>query len=444
MNCAECRDNFVGYIEGLLSEEESLRCRTHLGLCANCRTEYETFAHLQKKLEARGRAAASVSIADPVMRRILQNHTKTEREPIMTTIFRRWGLGLGAAAGMAVIALIVILTWPQGRANAAETLERGAKAAAGLSSIHMQCSLRTLPDDNFGAIAPDRNFVPIELWKQFGDSPKWRIDKPGRIAFMNGQSTVMYLKYNNAANKLNQPSQDAFDTKWLHEVANVAQLLTSELGGVRMQGNFMRLTQETGANGAAKSVVTIESKSNLPDGDYLKNKFFNDADTRRVYVFDEQSNRLETVRIYLMSQSDAKLIFEVNQIHYNPSIDPDAFNPQLPENVALIQEGAKTLPDNERYATMTPEQTARAFFEACGRNDWDEVAKFSPVPFNDQMKNILGGLQIVSIGESFKSESYPGSFVPYEIKFKNGKTQKHNLALKKDSNNNRWYFDGGL
>jgi outer membrane lipoprotein-sorting protein len=444
MNCAECRDNLVGYIEGLLEEEESGRYRTHLESCAGCRAEYEAFAQLQKKLDARGRAAAGVSIADPVMRRILQNHTKREREPIMTTIFRRWGLGLGAAAGMAVIALLVILTWPGGKANAAEILERGAKAVAGLTSIHMQCTLRTMPNDNFGMIAPDQNFWPIELWKQFGNSPKWRIDKPGRIAFMNGQSTVMYLKYDNAANKLNQPSQDAFDTKWLHEVANVAQLLTSELGGVRMQGNFMRLTQETGANGAAKSVVTIESKTSLPDGDYLKNKFFGDADTRRVYVFDEQSNRLETVRIYLMGQSGEKLIFEVNQIDYNPAIDPDVFNVKLPENVYLIQEGMKTLPDNQKYAAMTPEQTTRAFFEACGHGDWNEVSKYSPVPFNDRIKEALGGLQIVSIGESFKSESYPGVFVPYEIKFKNGESQKQNLALKKDPKSNRWYFDGGL
>jgi outer membrane lipoprotein-sorting protein len=308
----------------------------------------------------------------------------------------------------------------------------------------MQCSLRTNPNDNFSAIRPDQNFWPIEIWKQFGDNAKWRIDKPGRIAFMNGQSTVMYLKYSNAANRFDQPSPDAFDTKWLHEVANVAQLLTSELGGIRVQGNIMKVTKEAGANGATKSVVTIESKSILPDGDYLKNKFFGGADTRREYVFNEQSNRLETVRIYLLKQSEAKLIFEVNQIDYNPTIEDAVFNPKLPENVYAVQEGMKALPDNQPYAAMTPEQTSRAFFEACGRGDWDEVAKYTPVPFNDRMKNILNSLQIVSIGSSFKSESYPGVFVPFEIEAKNGESQKGNLALKKDPNSNRWYFDGGL
>jgi hypothetical protein len=206
----------------------------------------------------------------------------------------------------------------------------------------------------------------------------------------------------------------------------------------------MKLTQETGVDGAAKSVVTIESRSSLPDGDYCKNKFFNDADTRRVYVFDAQNDRLETVKIYLMRQPDAELIFEVNQIDYNQPIDPEIFNPQLPEDVAWLREGVPTLPDNAKYAGMTAEQAARAFFEACGRRDWDEVAKFWPGPFRYLYKSTLGGLEIISIGESFKSEAYPGSFVPYEIRLNNGEVKKHNLALKKDPRSNRWYFDGGL
>lgn len=444
MNCAECRDNLVAYIEGLLEEEELLRCRTHLESCADCRSEHEAFARLHQKLDACGRTVADVSVVQPVMRRILQNQPETEREPIMTRIFRRWGLGLGAAAGMAVIALMVILTWPGGKANAAEILAKGAKAVADLSSIHMRCSLRTLPVDNFSMIAPDSDFVPVELWKQFGDSPKWRIDKPGRIAVMDGKCTLLYIKPTNSGMKFEHASTNAFDTNWLHEVANVAQLLTSELGAIRTQGIDMKLTQETGADGAAKSVVTLESKSSLPDGDYCKNKFFSDADTRRVYVFDPQTNRLETVKIYLMKQSDAQLIFEVNQIDYNQPIDPAVFSPELPEDVAWMREGVPTQPDNDKYSGMTALQAARAFFEACGREDWNEAEKFYPGPIEDRIKDYLGGLRVISLGESFTSQAYPGAFVPYKISLKNGETKKHNLALKKDPNSNRWYFDGGI
>ena len=39
---------------------------------------------------------------------------------------------------------------------------------------------------------------------------------------------------------------------------------------------------------------------------------------------------------------------------------------------------------------MTPEQAARAFFDACGKKDWDEVRKFLS-PCDEQVKGYLEG-----------------------------------------------------
>jgi hypothetical protein len=100
---------------------------------------------------------------------------------------------------------------------------------------------------------------------------------------------------------------------------------------------------------------------------------------------------------------------------------PDRWN--ITGGVSLGESEVKILPDNEKYAAMTAEQTARAFFEACSRKDWNEAGKFMPY-FNERLKEYLGGLKIVSLGESFTAENYPGGlapkgypgrFVPYEI-----------------------------
>ena len=40
MNCAECRDNLVACLEGLLEAEQSRECQAHLESCAACRAEY--------------------------------------------------------------------------------------------------------------------------------------------------------------------------------------------------------------------------------------------------------------------------------------------------------------------------------------------------------------------------------------------------------------------
>jgi len=107
---------------------------------------------------------------------------------------------------------------------------------------------------------------------------------------------------------------------------------------------------------------------------------------------------------------------------------------------------SRPLPDDAKTSTMTADEFARAFFEACGREDWEQVAKFWPpgAPLDDRFKNALAGLKIISLGKPFKQASYGGTFVPYEIQFKSGEVKKFNLAVRQDNPDHRWYFDGGL
>jgi outer membrane lipoprotein-sorting protein len=375
MNCAECRDNLVACAEGLLDREESLQCQAHLETCAACRAEHTAITRLQRQLMARGPATTGVSLVGSVMQRVQAIQTERERNSIMTKLFTRWGFGLGAAAGAAAIILIAFLVFPKAQATAAEVMTKGAQAVAKLTSIHLRGQLRTEPQDNFSYINPDSGFYTIELWKQFEPDLKWRVEKPARVAVMDGQSAVMLIKPNNLAVKVPKPTKSAFDTDWLHKIANLSNTLTNELNNAIAKGWKLNLAEERGADGRTKDVVTIEAKSGLPDNDYLKNSFFDDSDTRRVYVFDPQTELLESVKIYLHAASGDKLIFTLDQIDCNQPIDPGVFQLRLPDNVSLYRE-MQTLPDNEKYASMTPEQATRAFFEACSQNNWNEAEKY--------------------------------------------------------------------
>jgi hypothetical protein len=112
------------------------------------------------------------------------------------------------------------------------------------------------------------------------------------------------------------------------------------------------------------------------------------------------------------------LIFEVNEIEYNPQIDDGLFALELPQDVIWSQQ-PQVLPDNEKYVNMTPKQVAEAFFGACADANWDEFLKFWPSSrIDERIKEIYGKLEIISIGEPFKSGLYGGWFVPYEIKLR--------------------------
>jgi len=445
MNCAECRDNLVACAEGLLDREALHECQAHLEACAGCRAEYKVIASLQQRLVARGQAAAEVSLVAPVMQRVLQKRKEPERETIMSKILKhRWGFGLSAAAGAAaVILLTTLLTTPNAQAKAVEVMTKGAQAVAKLTSIHLRGQLRTAPQDNFSSINADSPFCTIELWKQFEPDLKWRVEKPQRVVVMDGESTVMLIKTDDTGVKFPHPSRSAFDTDWLQRIANISNTISNELDNARAQGWKLDTTEETAADGRLKNIVTIMAKSGVPDDDYGRNNFIGTADTRRVYRFDAQSTLLESVQIYLARPSGEVKIFDLSQIDYNQPMDPSIWKLELPADVSWAQLEPPKLPDNEKYASMTAEQATRAFFEACSREDWNEVGKFMS-PVTADLKEYLGGLEIVSLGESFTSKAYVGRYVPYEIKLKNGHVKKHNLAIRKDNPAGRWQVDGGI
>jgi outer membrane lipoprotein-sorting protein len=421
MNCAESRDYFIACAEGLLQEDQARQCRAHLETCASCRAEYEAISRLQQRLIARGQAAAGVRMVESVMSRIRQEQFKPERETIMSRLMKHgWGFGLSAAAGAAAIVSIILWTMPNAQAAAEAVMTQGAQAVARLTSIHLRGQLRTEPNDNFSGINPDADFCTIELWKQFAPDLKglkWRVEKPGRVVVMDGKTTVMLIKPAKTGVKVEQPTASAFDTEWLHRIANLSNTISNEVKNARAKGWKVSMAEETGADGKAKSVVTILAKSGVPDNEWGKNWFYDSADTRRVYRFDAQSKLLESVRIYLERPVGEVQIFDLSQIDFNQAIDAAEWTLDVPADAswAGLPDKLPILPDNDKYVSMTAEQAARAFFEACARKDWEEAGKFMS-PVTEDMKTGLGGVEIVSLGESFASKTYGGRFVPYDIK----------------------------
>ena len=62
MNCNDCMENLVAYLEGLLDPEQVQRLGEHLKLCGGCRAECAEFAHLRERLI--GCARASVRLGN--------------------------------------------------------------------------------------------------------------------------------------------------------------------------------------------------------------------------------------------------------------------------------------------------------------------------------------------------------------------------------------------
>ncbi len=427
MNCQECRDELAAYLEGLLDETCQNRMDAHLAECAACQTELHELRELTLRLACDGLDAPPISLETAVMDRILQEQALLIGRLKMRKRIRVLGMS-GAMAAAAALLFIggLWLAEPAEAQKAAEVMARGAEASTNPSTVHITAKVRTIPHDNFSLIGADYDLVPVEVWKQFGEKPKWRVEKPGRVAVMDGESTMMLIRPNYGV-KFPKPSPSAFDSQWLLGLADVQNLLTRELTAGQAKGWEFKKSEETTESGKKQLVVSVEAKAGVADGDYSKNKWFDTSDMRRVYRFDAETQRLEGFEAHMHRPGGDVLVAVIERIEYNQPIAAEVFSLQLPKDVSWYKE-PEQLADNAKYEKMTPKETAQAFFEACGKEDWKEAEKFFQ-PINEQIKGFLGGLEIVSLEEPFKSEKYPGWFVPYEI----GLTMKVQLIVCSDN-----------
>ena len=274
-------------------------------------------------------------------------------------------LGIGGALATTIALLLVSSFWVAQSAaaqKATEVLARCAEAVSAPSTVHIVAKMRTPPQDNFGLIDTKCDLVSIEAWRQFGDQPRWRLEEPGRVVVMNGASTMQLMRPN-VAMKIPHATYEWGPVLCL---TNVQDIITRELRDSLARGWDLKLTHESTAAGEKKLVVTVETKAGLPDNDYLKNKYLDGADARRIYRFDAKTQRLDGMEAYLHQPGGDVLVLSIEQIEYDKPIDPAVFVLKLPDNVGWIKE-LERLPNNEKYEKMTPLEAARAFLRRAQR-----------------------------------------------------------------------------
>lgn len=147
-----------------------------------------------------------------------------------------------------------------------------------------------------------------------------------------------------------------------------------------------------------------------------------------------------------------------DDFQWDVELDPALFEPNIPDDYTEIQpqtqtqpqkelevkEPPKILSDDEKRAQIAVKEVARALFKACASKNWDEFSKIWPgLSLNMMQKNYLGGLQIIHIGEPFKTDDCTTWHVPYEIELK-FETRKRNLRIRYDEATQRYIPRGGL
>lgn len=357
--------------------------------------------------------------------------------------------GLIGVAGLAAAVVLIALPWLGGsatQASAAAIFRAAIDAASHLQSVHMQIRARTNGHDNFEQVDLGADFVAHDLWKDFGPPPRWRVEKPGRVTVMDGAASTLFVQ--TPAHPEGLVSRGGPDTgyvNWMLDLLDVHRVLDTQLRLADELGWETQVEQNLDAAGDAVLVVTVEAKAQGDfTNDYTRNKTINASDNLRVYRFDAQTHHLLGLTVAVHTDRGNVRVLEITDIAYNVPLSDDLFTLRAPPG-AFSAVDAEILPDNDKYARMTPHEVATAVFTACQIEDWDEVLKFAPIDqLPDGLKAQVAGLELMSIGEPFQSGEYVGWYVPYEIRLRNGELKSGNLSLRKDNAAGRYVFDGGF
>ncbi len=146
--------------------------------------------------------------------------------------------------------------------------------------------------------------------------------------------------------------------------------------------------------------------------------------------------------------------FVMENFQWNVELDESVLEPNIPNDYKLREEqkstqveqkSPKVLIDEEKDELLRAKEVVRKLFQACNDEDWDEFSTLWPgLKPNKMQKAILGGLEIIHIGEPFKTDDSATWYVPYQIKLKLGEGKKRNLRVRYDETTKRFVACGGL
>ena len=447
MNCNDFKNNLTDIFDDQPGQALKTEMQEHMKNCPSCTNEYDQTKEVFDNLKP----SISFSVSSTGLKQNILTQLKTEEINMETNNKNKVNLKKWHKRAMAVAASIVFIVAVfmlserspfVSTAQAAENIMlRSITAMDALKSMFISMDVRSQERENFDVIGEEYDFIEYKFWKQFSGEQPWRIEKPGRIVVWDGEKQFLYLPDVSYALTA---GQEAGFVEWMKLFFEPKSILESEIAFSKKHDAIYKIDK------TADEVILTVSADALGDfhNNYLKNSSILTSDNSRIYIFDKETMLLKSFELFINSNGRSTKVIKISNIAYNIPIDVSTFSIQLAQGVEW-----RTMTDPgyiKAFTKITSKQAAKKFFTALSKEDyafitpvWDAL-QITDKEKLEQVKSVYGGLELISIGESFKSGLYPGEFVPYKIRLKSGAIEEHNLALRNDNPTKTWEVDGGL
>lgn len=431
MNCNDFKERIADFAGGEPIPEPMQR---HLSTCADCAAELQAARRVLDVVTPR-------SVVEPSPdfdARILAAARTPPSRPSSRRRILRWA-GSIAAAAVVVVAVTLSLSTP---AYAARKYFGSAVAAmSDLRTFRMELRVRTRPHENFSFTDPRLDFVPHTVTVEYGDTLRWRVEKPGRTASDDGTTVRMWLP--EAGQGFFAPTGGLNAVEELSVLLDLRLLMLSEQRlAARTKGAAYEVDEE---GPTVRLRVVMPAQGDFRQSDYALNSSISESNTLREYCFDKASGRLTEVRISaLLPGGDRVVLLESDRIAYDEPVDRAALT-AVPDGIEWIDLSCG--PSGSRLTGISAQEAATRILKAM--NSWDETLLdeafyFYGAQVRELLKSVYKGAVILSVDKPVRSGDYAGVFVPCEILRADGKSDRLMMALRNDNSEKSWVVDGGF
>lgn len=334
-----------------------------------------------------------------------------------------------AASILAAVAVTMFLIVQSHRVSLAYALTPVVETLEGATGLHFVGAVRSRAGEPFNYVAVDAPLQDQEIWIEMGPygPTRMRLEKPDRVFTFDGDTTRFVNRRTGEYAESpggHVPGQLIDPQLWLHGLidryGDAVKIETREINDGR---DIEATVVETG--------VPVEGREPA---------FWNEFDRRTEIRWDRETNRLLEMRRTIEDGRRDLLVAEIRRVEYFDDLDGDLFRAAIPDGAGRIE----VIEAGEEFSRLGPGEVAREFWTAAAAGDWDRLRIFCPSPaLIDSFKDNRP-VEIVEIGEPFRTGGYAGWYVPYRVRFADGRERDHNLALRNDNAWGRYVYDGGI
>ncbi|MHC4759451.1 MAG: anti-sigma factor family protein [Planctomycetota bacterium] len=448
MNCQECNEHLIEYIEELLEDQQRSAIASHIERCSNCRAEATRMTDLRKRLLQNGQAFAQTDLEGAVFDQIVRSqHLKLKEIRKINKQLNLWRkimknpmTKIATAAAVILIAVLGITF-----------LEKSAPTAYAVEqTIQAYDAIRFLYVKEFKA----NHDEPLEFWIKSDD--KGQIEKaryylPEHVSPEDGsklitwspQKAELFFKRKNGYLIFKSKKIEGMMQRFLRQsqpkLIMEKLLEEQEAGIVDIDIQHPQEKQKP-----VTITVTYKAKSR-----------------KTIYYINQATNLITFVDVY-ESKDDRDVLLSTTEYHdYNVPIDEKMFSiaDEIPQDATVVDQLNQLIgiPQGDMTYEQAAVETVRQFFQALADQDYTKAGLIFSGISAEKVKEYFAQLNVTKVISVGPATPYPkcgehsfSVICAMELTTPDGQTRTRKFGSVKarcgddEMHPDRWIIHGGI